>query len=105
EAPLDVLVAELPGAAHDVVEHDLVDVHGIDLPARADFLREEIGEEPRAGADVGRGHPGLQPDRLQDLLAPVEDLPSLALERTDEFLVVAPFEEALVDPRRDALVL
>lgn len=87
------------------MRHEVVgDVDGVDFAFLADQGREDAGEQPRAGSDVGDFHPGLELQGCDDLFAMVVDVSSFPFEAFDELRDVGIFK-ALVDPRFDAFLL
>ena len=105
EHRLDILDSGVFAGRLDMFEEVRGDVGGIDGPARRDFRGEQPREQPGAGADVGHRHARLEPAGGDDLLAEVEHLAALDLERGDELLRVGVFFVRRVDARIDALLL
>ena len=105
EHGLDILDSGVFAGGLDMFEEVRGDVGRIDGPARRHLGGEQPREQPGAGPDVGHRHARLQPASGDDLLAEVEDLAALDLERGDELLRIGVLFVRRVDARIDALLL
>ena len=77
---LDLFQAALLRNGGDVLEERRRDIHGANLPLRANTLGEEQGEQARPRTNVGDRHSGCHADRPDDLAAQGVDLARIALE-------------------------
>ena len=98
-----VVKPDVPRPLNAGIDEVRRDIDRIDQAARADLARHHHAEKAAAGTDVRHPLTWLQPELTDDIVAPVPDLPAIALEYT------APLSDTgvlvlAIDPWTDVLL-